>query len=321
MRACLKALPVSRETRGATKAICQFVATFWRRKLKPPQAPALRVISASGVSHRWSLAEMFESVWRSRYIVAQLSRRDISSRYRGSVIGFAWSFINPLLMLIIYTFFFTVIFKARWGAMGAEESKTDFAIILFAGLLIFNFFSECVNRAPGIIISNTNFVKRIVFPIEILPASSVVSALFNLMTGTLVLIVVQALVAHRLPPTVLLFPIIIAPLVLIAWGFSSALASLGVFYRDISQLISTIVTGVLFLSPVFYPITALPERIRPYILLNPVTIALDQGRSVLIWGTMPRWDIWSYYMCAGLLVAWGGFAWFQRTRRGFSDVL
>lgn len=284
-------------------------------------SPAFRTIGASGTMHRWSPIEMFASVWRNRHIIAQLSRREISSRYRGSIIGFAWSFINPLMMLTIYTFFFSVVYKARWASVDGQESKADFAIILFAGLLIFNFFAECVIRAPTIVTSNANFVKRIVFPIDVLAVSSVASAFFNLITGTVVLVAVQAFVAHRLPVTALAFPLVIAPFSLIVWGCSSMLASLGVFYRDINQIISTVVTGVLFLSPVFYPVSALPEPIRPYISLNPMTIVLEQARGVLIWGTMPRWDVWACYLGVGLFVAWAGFAWFQRSRRGFADVL
>jgi len=246
-------------------------------------------------------------------------RRDVVGRYRGSIMGLAWSFFNPLLMLAVYTFVFSVIFKARW--IPTSESKTQFAMVLFAGLLVFNVFSECLNRSPSLIVTNVNYVKKVVFPIEILPWIAMGSALFHMAISFLVWLLFHLLLFGLPPPTLILFPAVLVPLVFLTMGLSWFLASLGVYVRDVAQVIGVLTTTLLFLSPVFYSISYLPERYRPLILMNPVSLAIEQARDVLIWGNSPEWSGFALYLVASVLVAWLGFAWFQKTRRGFADVL
>ena len=264
--------------------------------------------------------EMAASLWRNRQLISVMVKREVIGRYRGSVMGMAWSFFNPLLMLVIYTFVFSGVFKARWG-MGGEESRTDFAIILFVGMIVHGLFAECINRAPALILSNVNYVKKVVFPLEILPWVAFGSALFHTVVSIIVLLLAQLILNHQVPWTAILFPFTLLPLVFIAIGFAWFLAAFGVFMRDIGQITGMFTTVLLFLSPVFYPLSALPERYQGWLQLNPLAFIIEEGRKVLIFGQLPDLGHWSLVMLVGILIAWTGFGWFQKTRKGFADVL
>ena len=263
--------------------------------------------------------EMAASLWRNRSLVMALVKREVLGRYRGSALGLLWSFFNPVFMLLVYTFVFSMVFKARWNA--GSDSKTEFALVLFAGLLIFNLFSECVNRAPGLVLANVNYVKKVVFPLDILPWVTLGSALFHAVISLVVWLVAYLILFGCPYPTVLLLPLIVLPLLLFIMGISWALASLGVFLRDVSQLIGIVTTVLMFLSPIFYPVTALPEQYRHILMLNPLTPAIEMARDVLYWGKLPDFGLLALYFAASAVIAWLGFAWFQKTRKGFADVL
>ena len=270
-----------------------------------------------------SLRAMLRSLWHNRMLIVQMSRREVVGRYKGSVMGLLWSFLNPLFMLAVYTFFFAVVFKSRWGTVpnGGEESKTLFAVLLFVGMIVHGLFAEVLNRAPSLILGNVNYVKKVVFPLEILPVISMGSALFHSVVSLGVLLLVFVAFNHFLHWTVIFLPFIFLPLIILTLGFAWMLASLGVFVRDVGQTIGLAMTVMMFLSPVFYPITSLPERLRPWMLANPLTFIIEQSRAVLIWGQMPNWSGLLLYTAVSTGVAWLGFAWFQKTRKGFADVL
>lgn len=263
--------------------------------------------------------EMVTGLWRNRDLVRALVKREVLGRYRGSVMGILWSFFNPVLMLAVYTFVFSVVFKARWNA--GSDSKTEFALVLFAGLIVFNLFAECVNRAPGLVLSNVNYVKKVVFPLEILPCVALGSAMFHALISLCVWLVAYLILFGKPHATVLFLPLVVLPLLLLTLGLTWSLASLGVYLRDVSQFIGVIVTLLLFLSPIFYPASALPEDYRFLLLLNPLTPAIEQTRAVLFWGTTPDFVLLSTYLFGNAFLAWLGFAWFQKSRRGFADVL
>jgi len=230
-----------------------------------------------------------------------------------------WSFFNPVLMLAVYTFVFSVVFKARW--VGGSDSKAEFALVLFAGLLIFNLFSECVNRAPGLILANANFVTKVIFPLEVLPIVVLGSAAFHFLIGLVVWMVFYVLFFGLPPVTVLLLPSILLPLVLMTLGFSWLLSSLGVYLRDVGQIIGVVTTALMFLSPIFYPIAALPEEYHPFIQISPLTFVVEQARDLMIWDKGMDWAGWAVWMAISTAIAWMGFVWFQKTRKGFADVL
>jgi lipopolysaccharide transport system permease protein len=264
-------------------------------------------------------SEMICSLWRNHSLIAASVKREIFGRYRGSFLGILWSFFNPLLMLAIYTFVFGTVLKARWSVGGG--SHVDFALVLFAGLMTFSLFAESINRAPSLIVSNPNYVKKVVFPLEILPFVIVGSALFHLLISLGVWLLAYVVLSGVPPATVLYFPLILLPFLIFILGLSWMLASLGVFLRDVSQFIGIVTTAMMFLSPVFYPATALPERYRPLLYLNPLTPAIEYSRDVLYWGKQPDITLLAIYLLAAALFAWLGFAWFQKTRKGFADVL
>lgn len=264
----------------------------------------------------------YRALLRHYALVVQMARRDIVGRYRGSFIGLLWSFFNPLLMLAIYTFVFGVIFKSRWSTGNAAATgHFEFAVVLFAGLNINTLFAECANRAPTLIIENTNFVKKVVFPLETLTWSVLGSALFHLLVSTLVLLLVAVIVRGGIPWTVVLFPLVIAAFIPFVAGAVWLLAALGVFLRDMKQAIGVITSSLMFLAPIFYPITLIPPQYRWLVYLNPLTVIAEASRDVLVWGVTPKWGELIVYAIGACLFAWFSFAWFERSRRGFADVL
>lgn len=246
-------------------------------------------------------------------------RREVIGRYKGSAMGVVWSFLNPVLMLVVYTFVFSVVFKARWGA--GSDSRTQFAIVLFAGLIIHGLFAEVLNGAPSLVLANVNYVKKVIFPIEILPVVSTGAALFHAIVSLLVLLGASVLLNGHVPWTAAFIPLVVLPLLVLAVGIGWVLASLGVFVRDVGQVVSLLSSVLLFLSPVFFPSEALPQFLRPWMLLNPLTFIIEQARDVLIWGRQPQWLGLAAYLAGAATFAWFGFFWFQKTRKGFADVL
>jgi lipopolysaccharide transport system permease protein len=236
------------------------------------------------------------------------------------MMGLVWSFLNPIFMLTIYTFVFSVVFQAKWG-QSQGGGKAEFAIILFAGLIVFNIFAEIVNRAPSLILANANYVKKVVFPLEILPLVAIGATLFHALVSVLVLLVFCFAVHMTIPWTVVFLPVVLFPLLLLTLGGTWFLASLGVYLRDVSQTMGLLTTALLFTSPIFFPISALPESLRPFLLLNPLAFIIEQARGVLIWGNLPDWTGLAIYLAGSALIAWGGLFWFQKTRKGFADVI
>jgi lipopolysaccharide transport system permease protein len=263
--------------------------------------------------------EILKSTWQNRTLIRVLIEREVIGRYKGSMFGVLWSFLNPLLMLVVYTFVFSVVFKARWG--GSSDSKIEFALILFAGLIIFNLFAECLNRSSGLILSNVNYVKKIVFPLEILSVVCVGTAIFHAVISYGVWLFAYAIFYGIPHITVLLMPLIFIPLIFFMLGMTWIFSSLGVYIRDIPQFAGILTTVVMFLSPIFYPADALPERFQRLLALNPLTYIIETARRALFFGEIP--DFREYLLC--LLLAFAvlmlGFTWFQKTRKGFADVL
>lgn len=267
-----------------------------------------------------SPAEMFSSIRRNWQLAFQMSRREILGRYKGSWMGLTWSFFNPVLMLAVYTIFFSVVFKTRWG-VGNTGGHVDFAVVLFVGLIVHGLLAECFNRAPMLITGNSNYVKKIIFPLEILPWIALGSALFHSAISVVVLLILQLILVGSIPWTAMFFPVILTPLLFVILGVSWFLASIGVYVRDIGQTIGLVTTVMLFLSPVFYPASNLSPKMQFVMMFNPLTLIIEESRNVLLFGEMPNWVGLSIYLLFSLAIAWGGFWWFQKTRKGFADVL
>ncbi|MFA0922743.1 ABC transporter permease [Xanthomonas fragariae] len=274
---------------------------------------------SSSIAASGSPTSMLRSFVGNRVLIYQLAKREVISRYRGSLMGLAWSFFNPLLMLAVYTFVFSVVFNARWGV--ETSNKGDFAIILFVGILVHGIFAECVNRAPSLIVGNASYVKRVVFPLETLPWVAMGAALFHALVSLAVLLLAQLFIRGVLPMTVVYLPLVLFPLVMLTMGLAWMLSALGVFVRDIGQMTGILTTILLFLAPVFYPVTSLPEGIRKWIYLNPLTFIIEQSRNVLIWGLPPDFAGLGKYTVFAAFFAWFGYLCFQKLRRGFADVI
>ena len=267
-----------------------------------------------------SLASLIGNLWRHRQLISQMTKREVIGRYKGSVMGLLWSFANPILLLAMYTIVFSVVFKARWGT-GEPASKAEFAVLLFAGMIVHSLFAETLIRAPSLILTNVSYVKKIVFPLEILPVVAMGTSVFHAIVSVLVLTAALVLLNGVLPWTAIFLPLVLIPLIVLSLGIAWALASLGVFLRDVAQPIGLAMTVLLFASPVFYPLSALPESVQPWLMLNPLTFIIEQARAVLIHGQPPDARGLLVYALVSLVVAWVGYAWFQKTRKGFANVL
>lgn len=273
----------------------------------------------TGTRHPVGPRALFGSVVEHGNILLQFARREISGRYRGSLIGFGWAVLNPLLLLATYTFVFSVVFRVRWD--GPVTDRFGFALAVYAGMIVHGFFAECMTRAPLLIVENRNLVKRVVFPLQLLPWSVLVVAAFHLLVGVTLVAVALLVTSGRMPATVVALPAIFAPLALLALGVAYAFSSLGVYLRDLSQVVGFLALVLLFLSPVFYPVSAVPDAWRWVIAWNPIAAFIEMTRGALLYGEWPRAVPLLATWALGLAAAFVGFYWFQRTRKGFADVL
>jgi len=261
---------------------------------------------------------MWRSLARHRALVAELTRREFSGRYQGSFGGVAWSFVQPLFLLAVYTLAFGVILKARWGFSGGTA---DYALMIFAGLVVFNAFSECLARAPVLVTANPNFVKKIVFPLELLPWVMALTILMHALLAVCVWIAGYALLYGVPKPTVLLAPLVLACFFPVLLGMGWLLSALGVLVRDISHLTQLASHALLFLTPIFYGVEAAPALLQNVLMLNPLTFVVEELRLVLFYGQAPAWSAIATYFALSSAFAWAALALFRRMRHGFADLV
>lgn len=253
------------------------------------------------------------------WLSLQLARRDIEVRYRGTSLGWLWAFLAPLLMLGVYTLAFKYIFKVRWP--GAGDSSIDFALHLFAGLLIFQAMAECWGRSSRLIMEQPHLVKKVVFPLALLPWAPVANALFHAGISMMLLLVVATIWGVTPQWKWLLLPLILLPMALLFWGGSLLLGALGVFMRDLPQVVTLVVGLLQFLSPVFYPVSALPPLVQTIIGWNPLTVFIEQVRGLVFNGHQPSLLMWAQSLLVSCLMAMLGYALYRRVRAGFADVI
>ena len=257
--------------------------------------------------------------WRHRSLIAQLARREVHARYRQSWLGLVWVVLTPLLMLGVYTLVFRHVMRVRWHGM--DESNLAFALRIYAGLAVFNFFAECVNRAPGLVLEQPHMVKKVVFPLEILPWSAAASACVGLAVSGGLMLVLTAWSTGTLPITAVALPLVWLPLLPMVLGLSWFLAGVGTYVRDVGQVLGMAVSALMFLSPIFFPVDALPEAVRNWMLLNPLAWVMTGTRDVLLAGRWPDWGALLVLFMVCLLVALAGAAFFRKVRTGFADVV
>jgi lipopolysaccharide transport system permease protein len=254
---------------------------------------------------------------RHRYLVLQLTRRDVLSRYKGSVLGVGWALLYPLLILASYTFVFRLVFKARWP--GGADSTQEFALQVFAGLVVFNLFADVLNRSPRLVMEQPNLVKRVVFPLEVLPWVALGGALFHAGLGLLILLASSAWSGAGLTPWALLVPLVFATTVPFLLGIGWLLGGLGVFLRDIGQAMGPVVTMLMFMSPVLYPAKSLPPFLAKLLWLNPLTLPIENLRRITLEGQAPEWGGMALYTLAGLVFATLSWRLFERVKPAFAD--
>ncbi len=279
----------------------------------------MRTLAPPGVAHAtpWALVH---SASAHRALIGQLARREIVGRYRGSALGLAWSFFNPLLMLAVYTFLFGIVFRLRWGGP-ADAGGPGVALTLFAGLIVHGLFAECLNRAPGVVLANPSYVKRVVFPLEVLAWVTVTSALFHAAISVVLLLAGLWVVQGSVPLTAAWLPLVLLPLAVLSLGLVWWLSATGVYLRDLGQVTGIVASVLLFLAPILYPMSAIPEAYRGWIRLNPLTFLVEQFRAVTIEGTAPDVAGLAGYTVVAAAFAYAGFWWFQHARRGFADIV
>lgn len=288
-------------------------------------------IVSSGLSHTTALVNRpgfrrlllpFEPlllIWRHWLLIQQLTKRTVVSRYQNSGFGIVWSLLTPLFLVLVYTYVFSSIFQMRWGQ--ADATTAEFGVVLFAGLIMFWLFSDCITRSPDLVVERSNFVKRVVFPLEILPIVNLGAALFHWGVSALVLVGAIAAVGMPLHPGILYLPLLLVPFCLVMLGVSWILAAVGVYVRDIGPAVSLVVTCALFLAPVFYPLSAVPERFHDLIRLNPLTVIIEQARAVALWGHPPDFGVLTSYTMVGWAMAVVGLYVFRQAKSGFADVI
>lgn len=263
---------------------------------------------------------LFKTVQAHRSLISHLARRQMAARYRGSALGYFWSLTHPLLMLGVYTFVFGVVFKARWGT-NMDDGTGSFAVIMFCGMAVFNIFSETVNGSAACVIGNPNFVKKVVFPLEILPlAQLLATTILGMIWFALVLGGALVLGMH-ISWTVVLLPFLLVPLMLCSLGVAYFVAATTVYFRDMPHLTGIAIQILFFLTPIFYPVSMVPEKLRIVLQFNPLSAIVTQTREILLFGRMPSWEACALLWILSLVICQLGLAWFLKTKKGFADVL
>lgn len=258
--------------------------------------------------------------WREKTVFWQFLRREVLGRYRGSLLGMAWAFLMPLLMMAVYTFVFVGVFKARWP--GAEAAGgIAFALRLFAGLIVFNLFSEVIGRAPLLVLEQPNLVKKVVFPLELLAFVSLGSALFHFCVSAFILLAGMVIFEQSLDWHVLLLPVMLIPLLPLLLGLAWLLSALGVYLRDIAPVVGLGVSFLMFLSPVFYSLQSLSSQWQFWMALNPLTPVIENVRGVIFLNASPDWVAWWMALSVNLLIVFLGAYIFALLRKGFADVV
>ncbi|WP_161556192.1 ABC transporter permease [Xanthomonas campestris] len=256
-------------------------------------------------------------LWNHRALLGRMVKRDIRGRYQGSIFGTLWSFATPLLLLCAYWFFLGVVLQARFGA----TPQVAFPVVLFSGLVIHLFFAEVLGRASGLIFEHATYVKKVVFPLTVLPWMTLATAAFHLCVNLSILLIGQLLIVGSIPPTWPLIFLVMLPTLPLLLGLSWMLAAFAVFLRDIQQVVPLILTLMMFASPIFFPMEMVPEQYRPFLVLNPTTVIIQQVRAVAIRGEFPDFQVLGIYSIVALVVMSLGYWVFVRTRKGFADVL
>jgi lipopolysaccharide transport system permease protein len=261
------------------------------------------------------------TLWHNRTLIGRLARREFEANFRGSLLGLVWAAVIPLAMLGVYSLVFGAIFGSRWPRPEASATAYAFPMIMFSGLILFGLFSEPINRAPGLVLESAAYVKKVIFPLEILPIVALINAATTAGISFIIFLIVFVSLYGLPPATALLLPLIVVPILLFTLGFVYIFASLGVFLRDLKNIVAPLTTLALFLAPIFYSMEAVPPGYRTFLWFNPITTGVLQLQQVMFWGSAPGFGEWFLYFVASLGVFGFGAWWFVRTKKAFADVI
>lgn len=267
-----------------------------------------------------SLRRLVADLLRNRDLLWQFTLREVQGRYRETRLGVLWALLTPLATLAVYTLVFSTIFRSGWSR-GGNDGLAGFALTLFTGMTAYGIFAECVTRAPGLIVGSPNYVKKVVFPLQILPVSVLGSAIFHSLVSLVLIVATGALTTGRLPHTLLYLPLVYVPLIALTLGLSWWLAAIGVFVRDAGHAIGIFTHLLFFLTPILYPIEAVPERLRFFLWINPLAWIVEDFRRVVLWNLPPDWWWLAAVTAVALFLMAAGYAWFMVLREAFADVI
>lgn len=265
------------------------------------------------------VGDAIKRIWHNRDLCLKIAQRDVLSRYKGSALGVLWPFIQQLLMLVAYTIVFGYVFKSRWP--GLDGDPVRLAIVIYSGLVSFNFFSEVVNKSATVIVNNTNYVKRVVFPLEILPVSVAIAAISNYMIGLFLLVIVEVVFGAGVDWSIFITIPIVFPILIMSIGLGYIISSTCLFVRDVEQVVLFLTSLLLFATPVFYPVTALPESVRWIVADSPLVFAVNSVRGIIVYSELPSIDVYFIQLMLSVLVFLFGLGWFERLKKGFADVV
>lgn len=263
----------------------------------------------------------FLSLYKGKDLLVELTKRDFQQRYKGSILGVIWALLSPLLMLAVYTFIFVAVFKLKWGAMETNGSKMLYTMMIFAGLIPFQIFSESVNRSVSILNQSANYIKKVVIPVEILPSSIVLSTVLNSFFSVCLLTLGKVFFLDTPNWTLVFIPLLMIPITFLSLGISLLVAAFGIYLKDLVYVIGLLVNVLFYMSPIFYSTDALPENFKVFVMFNPIAPIIEQYRDVFVSGQM--FSLHEYFISAfwafvffiiGLII-------FRYLRRGFSDVI
>lgn len=266
-----------------------------------------------------NLGSLLHAITMHRDLVVRLAAREFEQRFRGSALGLVWAVLTPLLTACVFTFVFSSVFAARWGQK--STGTFDFVILFMLGMAVHSIFAEVVSRSPTLMINNASYVTKVVFPLELLSVVGLATAVTNAAISIVIVLGLQLFLNGTVHPTSALLPVVLVPYLAFVLAVSLILAALGVYLRDLSHLVGLLVTITLFLSPVFYPIEAVPEAFRTWMWLNPLTFIIEQARAVTFLGVWPEWEGLAIYLACSMVLLWFAYWLFQRLRVGFADVL
>lgn len=262
---------------------------------------------------------MFHSMWRHRHLASLLIGRNVEASFRGSVLGKLWTALVPILRLAIYTTVLGLILRVQWP--GHHNKPLETALLYFVGLTFFDFFMETISSAPSLMADNVNFVKKVVFPLEILPCATIGAALVRFAVTSAIVLLFFIVIRGVPPLAAISIPLVVAPFALLVLGVAWFLSALGAYVRDLRQLTSVLALVMMYLSPIFFPLVMVPERARDFFYANPLAFPIEATRGALFAGQWPTWWALLAYAAVAWFFAAAGYRWFLRTKSGFADVL